>query len=142
MQRTRSQSNHNNHHNHHDEQLRLMVVDDSPEFTASLCRFIKDYNGLERIEVADNGQKALELAERVQPHLILLDFNLPDINGVQLAQALFARQPDLKIIMLSMNKGRHYVDAAARAGIHQYIYKPDAPEELFPAITRLMDTPG
>ena len=46
MQRTRSQSNHNNHHNHHAEHLRLMVVDDNAEFTAGLCRFIKDYNGM------------------------------------------------------------------------------------------------
>ncbi len=107
---------------------KIMIVDDEPDLVHGLAMSFKK-EGYKVIKAYD-GTTALKLAQEENPHLIILDVNMPGINGLSVCQALRAREADTRIIMLSA-KGEE-VDRVVglEIGADDYVTKPFSLREL------------
>jgi DNA-binding NarL/FixJ family response regulator len=84
-------------------------------------------------EAAD-GQQAIELAERLSPEIIVMDLVMPGMNGMQAAQQLHDKYPDIKILILSMYDDDEYICQILKAGASGYVLKRAASDDLLRAI--------
>ena len=107
---------------------RLMVVDDESE----ICDFLKLFFEDRGFEVfgALSGQKALEIMDRVKPHVVLLDIHMPGMDGLCTLREIKKRQPDCKVIMVTALETRDKIEEAMRLGADNYITKPLSLEYL------------
>ena len=104
--------------------FRILVVDDSATLLERLCRFLETQPLLQVVGTAVQGNEALHRAEVLQPDLVLMDLNMPHVDGLQATAMLCRRFPHIRVIIMSMDN-RSKTEAAARAqGAHGFIWKP------------------
>jgi DNA-binding NarL/FixJ family response regulator len=116
------------------DRITVMLVDDHPVFRQGLRRVLEDEDDLDVIvEVAD-GLEALRVARQMVPRVMLLDINLPGMNGLQVARALKDTLLDINIIMLTAYHDDQQVFHAIRAGAAAYFPKDVSPRRLIEAI--------
>jgi DNA-binding NarL/FixJ family response regulator len=112
----------------------LMIVDDHPLFRAGLRRVLELEEDLDIVGESADGQQALELAREIQPKVILMDINLPSMNGLQVTRELTASHHDTAVIVLTAYHDDEQMLHALRAGASAYFPKDVDPEELVRAI--------
>jgi DNA-binding NarL/FixJ family response regulator len=91
-------------------------------------------NNFEVVGEAENGRVALSMARKLDPDVIVMDINMPDLNGVDAARQILSERPETRIIALSMYSDRSYVKGMLKAGVAGYLLKNCAFEELSKAI--------
>jgi DNA-binding NarL/FixJ family response regulator len=119
--------------------IRIAIVDDHELFLQGLKSLLQKQNGFEVVGEAGNGKDAIELISRIKPDVLVLDVEMPDMDGIATARDLIAIHEDLKILALSIHDERDYVTAMINAGASGYILKDSAVEELKFAIRRVMN---
>ena len=92
----------------------------------------------EVIAEAENGRAAVNLARKHQPDVVVMDINMPELNGVDASRQILSELPQTKIIALSMYSDRSYVKGMLQAGVSGYLLKNCAFEELSKAILTVM----
>jgi DNA-binding NarL/FixJ family response regulator len=117
--------------------ITVFIVDDHPVFLQGLRRVLEPEPDIEIIGAATDGKQALEIAAQLTPHVVLLDVNLPSMNGMQVARQLKRDQPSIAIIMLSAYHDENQVLHAIRAGASAFYPKDVAPETLLYAIRQV-----
>ncbi|MBI5033924.1 MAG: response regulator transcription factor [Chloroflexi bacterium] len=115
-------------------QIRVMIVDDHPLFRAGLRRVVEMEEDLQIVGEAINGQEALDKARELNPQVILLDINLPILNGLQVARELTASNHEIAIIILTAYHDDEQMLHAIRAGASAYFPKDVDAQELIKAI--------
>jgi len=115
-------------------QITVMLVDDHPVFRQGLRRVLESEDDLDVIAEVDDGPEALRLAKQLIPNVMLLDINLPSMNGLQVARALKDALLDINIIMLTAYHDEQQVFHAIRAGASAYFPKDVSPRRLIEAI--------
>ncbi len=80
-------------------------------------------DGIVVVGEADNGMDALEMAERLHPHVVLMDVSMPHMDGIETTQQLKARQNDIKVVGLSMHEDKSVAEAMRGAGASDYLCK-------------------
>lgn len=118
--------------------ISLMLVDDHDMFRQGL-RSLIDENRFEVIAEASNGRDALNLAHQMHPDVLLLDVQMPGMNGVQVARQIRRESPETKVIFLSMSDDHQDVVAAIDAGGMGYIPKTASAESLNRALSLVAD---
>ena len=118
--------------------VRLVIVDDHALFRSGLVSLIQSMQGFEVVGEASNGREALEVVERVKPDVVLLDVNMPVMDGVETV-ALLRKQQNCKIIMLTISKHDEDLFGAIAAGADGYLLKNTTPEELAGSITKVYE---
>jgi DNA-binding NarL/FixJ family response regulator len=114
--------------------ITVMLVDDHPVFRQGLRRVLESEDDLDvTAEVAD-GLEALRVAKELSPDVLLLDINLPGMNGLQVARSLKDAIVDINIIMLTAYHDDQQVFHAIRAGASAYFSKDVSPRRLIEAI--------
>ena len=101
---------------------RALVVDDHPSFRRS-ARALLVEEGFEFVGEAENGADALELAEELIPDLILLDVQLPDIDGFEVASRLLALDHEWRIVLVSSRGASDYGSLIEASGAHGFVCK-------------------
>jgi DNA-binding NarL/FixJ family response regulator len=86
------------------------------------------------VETAENGLTALELTQSVEPHVLVLDIDMPKLNGLQVSAQIQALEVDVKIVILSNYDDPSIVRAAFKVGARGYVLKNYAVADLIPAI--------
>lgn len=114
--------------------ITVMLVDDHPVFRQGLRRVLESEDDLDVIAEVDDGLEALESAKQLVPNVMLLDINLPGMNGLQVARALKDTLLDINIIMLTAYHDDQQVFHAIRAGASAYFPKDVSPRRLIEAI--------
>lgn len=114
--------------------IRLMIVDDHPLFRAGLRRVLELEKDLEIISEAADGPAALEQARKLKPNVILMDVNLPTLNGLQATRELTSSRSDIGIIVLTAYHDDEQMLHAMRSGASAYFPKDVDPQELIRAI--------
>jgi serine/threonine-protein kinase len=114
-----------------------MIVDDHPMWCASL-REVLEHAGVGRVvsEVTD-GQQAIDKADESQPDLVIMDINLPGMDGIETTKAMRDARPDVKVLVLSSSDEHAHVIGAIRAGASGYMVKTASPEEVAEAARRV-----
>jgi len=115
----------------------VLLVDDHPFVREGIRSFLSDQPDFEVVAEASSGEEALALAEAYKPNFILLDINMPGMNGLEVLGQLRKSVPDSKILILTVHNSREYVLHVARSGAHGYILKEAPPEELLQAMKAL-----
>jgi|1185.fasta_scaffold243603_2 DNA-binding NarL/FixJ family response regulator len=118
--------------------IRVVLADDHALVRAGMRSLL---NGMSRVEVvgeAASGEEALELAAREKPDLVLMDIAMKGISGLDAAARMRQRQPEVRVVILSMHAGEEYVLQALRAGAVGYLLKDAATGELELAIRSVM----
>lgn len=114
--------------------ISVMIVDDHPVFRGGLKSLLELEDSLNVIGEAQDGQQALDMARELQPQVILMDVNLPKVNGLQVTRTLTAERPELAVIVLTAYHDDEQMLHAVRAGAYGYFPKEVAPSELLNAI--------
>ncbi len=114
--------------------ITVMLVDDHPVFRQGLRRVLESEDDLDVVAEVDHGLEALRLATQMVPDVILLDINLPGMNGLQIARSLKDTLMDINIIMLTAYHDDQQVFHAIRAGASAYFPKDVSPRRLIEAI--------
>ena len=103
---------------------RVLVVDDHPSFRRC-ARALLEAEGFDVVGEAENGTAALELAEQLAPELVLVDVQLPDLDGFEVTARLLARKPRLKVVLVSSRDRSAYGPLIERSGALGFVSKSD-----------------
>jgi DNA-binding NarL/FixJ family response regulator len=122
------------------EPVRVLLVDDNPTFLRIATRFLEQDRGCPIVVVgtAGGGQEALAQAERLSPHVILLDLMMPGTNGLEIIPRLRAVLPKVGIIALTLLDTSSYRTAALAVKTDLFVAKSAMSTDLLPAIQRVM----
>ena len=120
-----------------DQAYKVLVIDDSPMVYKAVKRALEP-EGFQVVDQAFNGQEGLEKIDLLKPDLIILDVTMPIMDGIETAEALFQRNPDAKVIMLSAMGDEDLTSKAKRIGIKIFLTKPFKPEELVSSIRSIL----
>jgi DNA-binding NarL/FixJ family response regulator len=111
-------------------QTRVVIVDDHPVFRQGLRDVLETDPGLQVVGEAATGEVALQMAEDVEPDVMLVDINLPDVNGLQVTRQIRAKRPEIKIVVVTGYDDAEQAFHAIRAGASAYCAKDITPETL------------
>jgi DNA-binding NarL/FixJ family response regulator len=110
--------------------IRLVVVDDHVLFRRGLISLLEEMPNFQVIGEASNGQEALQLIEKVQPDIVLLDINMPVMNGIEALENIRKLYPAQKVLMLTISQNDDDLIGAIIAGANGYLLKNTEPENL------------
>jgi two-component system, NarL family, response regulator NreC len=114
--------------------IRVLLADDHTIVRDGLKTLIEKEAGMEVIAEAENGHKAVQLAQELQPDVVIMDVTMPDMNGIEATREIMEQTPGVRVIGLSMHSDRRYVWGMLEAGVCGYLLKDCAFEELATAI--------
>jgi two-component system response regulator NreC len=114
--------------------IRVLIVDDHGIVRAGIRSLLEDQADIEVVGEAGSGWKAVELALRLQPDVVLMDIAMGDLSGLEATQEIRERAPDVNVLALTMHDREEYFFAMLRAGALGYVLKESEPDELLAAI--------
>ncbi len=117
---------------------RVIIVDDHPMVAEGIEAILETYDDLEVAAVLTNGQEVIDRVEELQPDVILLDLNMPGVNGLSATEIILERRPETRILILSMHDSPEYISTALNHGAKGYVLKDVPTEEIKTAIDTLM----
>jgi len=118
--------------------IHILLVDDHRVLREGLCRLLESEPDLKVIAEAGNGFEAIELAKKKRPDVVIMDIQMPEMNGLQAASRIISANYSIKVIVLSMLKNEELVIQALQAGVKGYLLKENAPSEIILAIREVM----
>jgi DNA-binding NarL/FixJ family response regulator len=114
--------------------IRIELADDHMITREGLKSLIRKEKHMDIVAEADNGRSAVEKALDLIPDIIIMDINMPGLNGIEATRQILAKHPHIKVIALSMFSERRYVMGMLKAGVSGYLLKNCAFNELLDAI--------
>ncbi|QIA07241.1 response regulator transcription factor [Draconibacterium halophilum] len=123
-----------------DTKVDIVVTDDHKLFRKGMVALLDDFEIVGNIYEAGNGNELLELLEKLEkePELVLLDINMPEMDGVEVTGHLRKNYPDIRILILSMEDTPQLVAHLVGEGVNGYLLKNAEPDELELAIKKVM----
>jgi HlyD family secretion protein len=116
------------------KRIRTLVVDDSPNARHAICYFLETQENIEIVGVAGDGQQALAQVEALQPDLVLMDMQMPEMNGLEATTQLRKLFPDIRVIIVTLYDSPESRTACRDSGAHGFVAKnrlhQDLPEEI------------
>ncbi|NOT75126.1 MAG: response regulator transcription factor [Cyclobacteriaceae bacterium] len=119
--------------------INLLIADDHRLFRKAMVRLLKTFDRIGEVWEAENGKECIEMVGQHPVQVLLLDLEMPRMNGVEAAETLIAKYPDLKIIVLTMHDSEKYMIHMLEMGVHSFLLKNAEPEELMDAIVSVME---
>jgi DNA-binding NarL/FixJ family response regulator len=116
------------------ESIRLLIADDHDLFREGLRALISATEDIELVGEAATGEEAIAIAEQQQPEVVLMDINMPDLDGIGATRKILRANPTTGIIMVTMLKDDASVFSAMRAGARGYVLKGSKYKELLQTI--------
>ncbi|MGZ8919352.1 MAG: response regulator [Limisphaerales bacterium] len=117
--------------------VRIVIADDHKLMREGLSSLLSQQADIQVVGQATNGREAVQLAERDNPDVVVMDVSMPVLNGIDATRQIISRSPRTRVIALSMHSDRQFVAEMFRAGARGYLLKDSAFEELASAITRV-----
>ncbi len=114
--------------------IRVLIADDHRLFRQGLCHVFEGCKEIEVIGEAENGRQAVGLALRLKPDVVLMDINMPGLDGVQATHLITEANPATRVIVLTMYRQDQYVFEAIKAGARGYLLKDIDEHQLIEAI--------
>lgn len=114
--------------------IKLMIADDHKLFREGIKALLAVTDDIEIVGEAEDGDTALKQARELEPDIILMDINMPGLNGIRATEQILEKQPQTRIIMLTMLEDDASIFHAMRAGARGYLLKGADPEEVLSVI--------
>lgn len=125
-----------------DSRIRVVVVDDHVLFRRGLVGLLADMPEFEVVGEAGNGLEAMEVVQKTRPEIVLMDINMPRMDGILAVQGLREANIPVKILMLTISQENDDLLGAIHAGADGYLLKNTDPEELRKSILRVTQGQG
>jgi two-component system, NarL family, invasion response regulator UvrY len=119
--------------------IRIVLADDHALFRAGLRRLLEAENDMQVVAEAGNGREAVRLAKEHKPDVAVLDFAMPDIDGLEATKQILAHNGRARILIITMYDNEEYAIRFLQAGVAGFIVKETSPEELPAAIRKIAD---
>ncbi len=116
------------------DKIRILVVDDIVETRENLAKLIGFEPDMMIVASADGGKQAVEFAKRERPDVILMDINMPDMDGITATEIIANTVPESPVIMMSIQGEQDYLRRSMLAGAREFLVKPFSADELVNAI--------
>lgn len=117
-----------------EKQIRVVIVDDYPGVRAGIKNLLRSAKDILVVGEGANGKEAIELVDKMNPDVVLLDVELPDLRGDVVANRIHETQPEIKVLAVSSYSDREYIHGMLETGAAGYITKDEAPSMLLDAI--------
>jgi two-component system response regulator NreC len=114
--------------------IHILLADDHTILRAGLKMMLNAQPDMEVVGEAQDGQHALQEAQRLHPDIILMDITMPDMNGIEATRQIKKQLPNVKVLILTMHENDEYVFQALRAGASGYMLKEAADTDLISAL--------
>jgi DNA-binding NarL/FixJ family response regulator len=121
------------------EKIKVLVVDDHPVVRKGLHSCLARQDRLKIVGEASDGDEAISKARDLDPDIVLMDIDLPRMNGLAVTELLRKYHPRVKVLVLSVHTNKEFIFRIIQAGAHGYISKGAPPEELVRAIEAVCD---
>ncbi len=122
--------------------IRLLLVDDHFVVREGIRSCLSSEKHLKILGEASNGKDAIAKAKKLKPDIVLMDINMPEMNGIEATRELLRTQPDTKVLILTVHQRQEYVTQLMQAGARGYVLKDTSPEELVRAIETVHQSNG
>jgi len=118
---------------------RILIVEDHTLLRAGLRALLSQDQDIEIVGEADNGRDAIRAVGALTPDLVLMDLNMPGMNGIEAIAYIKRRYPDTQVLVLTIHKTDEYIHESLRAGANGYILKDASHDELRIAIRSVLN---
>lgn len=118
---------------------RVLIVDDSATMRNTLKAFLAAA-GVEVVGLLPSGHKLLQAISQLSPDIVCLDYNLPEIDGLELLKSILAEHPKVAVVMITGDRDPNLQSAAAEAGVAGFIQKPFSQEQVAKEIKHVIQT--
>src|SRR5690242_12263731 len=119
------------------DQIRVLVVDDIPETRDHLTKLLGFESDIDVVGAASSGREAVEMAVRLSPDVVLMDINMPDMDGIAATEQLTATAPGVAVVMMSVQGEADYLRRSMLAGAREFLVKPFSSDELTSSIRQV-----
>ena len=116
------------------ERIRIILADDHPLVLEGIRSCLDMVEDLEIVATTTNGEEALKKAHELSPDIVVLDINMPVLNGLDAIELFQEQLPDIKLLILSMHDNREYISTAIMYGARGYVLKDVPTKEVVAAI--------
>ena len=117
------------------DKITVLIADDSSAVRDGLQSILRAYPDIKVVGEATNGVEATAKAEQLQPKVILMDAQMPELDGIEATRQIKERWPNIKILLLTVHT--EYIEAALAAGADGHLLKDSGRQELVQAIKKL-----
>ena len=118
------------------DKIRVIIVDDIAETRENIRKLLQFENDIEVVGVARTGREGIDLAKEISPDVVLMDINMPDMDGISATETIRKEVPFAQIVILSVQGDPNYMRRAMLAGARDFLTKPPMVDELISAIRR------
>lgn len=119
-----------------DDKIRVLIVDDIADTRENIRKLLQFEKDMDVIGGAATGRQAIDLAKELKPDVILMDINMPDMDGITTTEVIRQQNPTVQIVILSVQGDPSYMRRAMLAGARDFLVKPPAIDDLTGAIRR------
>ncbi len=116
------------------DKIRVMIVDDIVDTRDQLEKLLFFEKDIEVVAKASNGREAIALARQHRPQVILMDINMPDMDGIAATEAILTQDPTIQVIIMSVQGETDYIRRAMLAGAREFLIKPISADDLYRSI--------
>lgn len=110
--------------------IRVLVVDNHEHVRTGLAVFLASFDDIQPIGQAASGRDAIAQAAKLKPEVILMDIDLPEIDGIKATEQIIKEQPDIQIVLMSSFQSKETILRALEAGAARYLQKDTATDEI------------
>jgi pilus assembly protein CpaE len=118
------------------DKIRVVIVDDVSETRENVRKLLQFESDVDVVGVARTGKEGIQISQELNPDVVLMDINMPDMDGITATEAIRAKQPAVQVVILSVQSDQNYMRRAMLAGARDFLTKPPMGDELISAIRR------
>ncbi len=118
------------------DKIRVLIVDDVAETRDNVRKLLQFEADIEVVAAARTGREAIQLTQESNPDVVLMDINMPDMDGIAATEIIRQKMPFVQVVILSVQGDQNYMRRAMLVGARDFLTKPPMPDELVAAIRR------
>lgn len=118
------------------DKIRVLIVDDIAETRENIRKLLQFEADIEVVGAARSGREAIQLSQDTSPDVVLMDINMPDMDGIVATEQIRQKMPFIQVVILTVQNDQNYMRRALQVGARDFLTKPPMPDELVTAIRR------
>ena len=118
------------------DKIRVLIVDDVADTRENVRKLLQFESDVDVVGAARSGKEGIQLSQELDPDVVLMDINMPDIDGISATESIRQKSPHTQVIILSVQNDQNYMRRAMLAGARDFLAKPPVGDELISAIRR------
>ncbi|HAE38658.1 MAG TPA: histidine kinase, partial [Candidatus Riflebacteria bacterium] len=119
--------------------IKLLIADDMDELRSNVRRMLNNQDNIKIVGEARNGREAIDLVKELQPHVVLMDINMPEIDGLKATEMLAKDYPNVQTVIMSIQGEQEYFRRAMKAGAKDFLVKPFSTNDLADTIQNVFN---